>query len=155
MNVDGLSGGKEALIVLVAGIGLALYGGYSLTQQSAALQNAEKVTVTVESTGIEEISGGKRSSIDYKPTTSFSYTYNGESYTSNNIYPSGLTQEFNTEKSARNTISKYKEGQNYTGYVNPETPGKAFLKNESSNKPYFMILIGIGMAAVGLVSRLR
>jgi hypothetical protein len=153
MEIPGLSELTKAILVVIAGIGLAIYGGYSLMQQDSAIQNAEQINVTIESTGIEKVS--QRRGVEYKPTASFSYTYNGDSYNSDNVYPSGIAQEFNSEEDASQVIEDYNTGETVTGYISPGSPGNAFLVDENSNTPYFMILIGIAMAVIGIGSKLQ
>jgi hypothetical protein len=153
MEIPGLSESTRTVLVVIAGIGLAIYGGYSLMQQDSALQNAEQINVTIESTGVDTVS--QRRGVEYKPTASFSYTYNGETYTSDNVYPSGIAQEFNSEDDALQIIEGYNTGETVIGNINPESPENAFLVDESSNTPYFMILIGIAMAVIGIGSKLQ
>ena len=153
MEIPGLSELTKAILVVIAGIGLAIYGGYSLMQQDSAIQNAEQINVTIESTGVETVS--QRRGVEYKPTASFSYTYNGDSYNSDNVYPSGIAQEFNSEEDASQVIEDYNTGETVTGYISPGSPGNAFLVDESSNTPYLMILIGIAMAVIGIGSKLQ
>jgi hypothetical protein len=149
----GLSEATKTVLVVLAGIGFAVYGGYSVMQQSSALQNAEEINVTVESTGVDSVS--MRRGVDHRPTASFNYTYDGESYTSNNVYPSGVGQDFNSEEDASEVIEGYEAGETVTGYINPESPENGFLINESSSSPYFMMLIGLAMAVIGTASKIR
>ena len=153
MDILGFSETTKATLIIIAGIGFAVYGGYNLTQQSAALENAKPVNVTIESTGIEDVS--QRRGVDYRPDVSFSYTFEGEDYTSNNVYPAGVAKDFNTHEDAEDIIQKYNTGEQAEGFINPESPGKAFLKDESSNSPYMMIFIGMAMALISTVSKFR
>ncbi len=153
MGTLGVSETTRTILVVIAGIGFAIYGGYSLMQQDSALENAEQINVTIDSTDINTVS--QRRGVEYKPTASFTYTYNGERYTSDNIYPSGIAQEFNSKEDASNVIEEYNTGETVTGYINPESPGNAFLVDESSNTPYVMIVIGLAMAMIGVGSKLQ
>ncbi|MBC5793560.1 MAG: DUF3592 domain-containing protein [Nanohaloarchaea archaeon] len=153
MDILDLSDSTKTVLILIAGIGLAVYGGYSLMQQNSALQNAEQINVTIESTGVDRVS--QRRGVEYEPKASFNYTYNGESHTSDNLYPSGIAQEFNSEEDASQVIEGYETGETVTGNINPESPGNAFLLDEKSNSPYFMIVIGVLMAVIGIGSKFQ
>lgn len=67
------------------GLAATGYGAYSYTQQASALDSAVEVNVSVTDTGIEEYSG--RRDTDYGPVVTFEYAYEGETYTSSNVYP--------------------------------------------------------------------
>lgn len=149
----GLSKMTRALLVVIGGLGFAIYGGYGIVQQHATMQNTEKINVTLESKSVDTVS--KRRGVQYKPTASFTYSYNGKQYRSDSIYPSGITQQFSTEETAAKLIEGYSRNDTVQAYINPGKPSEAFLVDKASTSPYFMIVIGSLVSVIGLVSWVR
>ena len=151
MEVRGVDGGwKSALFVLI-GVGLIGYGGYSLMEQNSAVKNAEPVNATIQSTGVEEESA--RRGVKFRPTAEFTYSFQGEEYTGGKVYPGPMTQKFRTQREAEEEID-YARGNTVQAFVNPESPGDAFLKKDKSASPIMMLVIGVlisGVAAYSLV----
>jgi hypothetical protein len=144
INFDGPSGTIQIAIALLIGLGTMGYGAYSYTAQSSALSSAEEVDARIISTSIEEHAG--RRGTDYSPQATFNYTYNGKAYSSSKVYPGKLPREFGSREEARAQIAGYDSGDTVWAYVPPDSPGNAFLKHESSNKPF--IVIGFGAVVV-------
>ncbi|MFB6103409.1 MAG: DUF3592 domain-containing protein [Haloplanus sp.] len=140
MEFDGSSGTIRIAIALLVGVATIGYGGYSYSMQSSALDSAEQVTATIVSTSIEKHTS---KGISYSPHATYNYTYEGETDTSSNIYPGTLPREFDSKEKARAELAAYEPGETVTAYVPPDAPGNAFLKHESSNKPF--IVIGFGL----------
>lgn len=129
------------VVMLIAGLATTGYGVYEYQAQNSALENAEEVDVTIISKGVESHSA--RRGVDYRPTVEFSYSYEQQEYTGEKIFPGTSVNDFNTQEAARQQITNYTEGETTTAYVNPENPGNAFLKHQSTNTPYIMTLIGL------------
>lgn len=137
---DGPSGPLQVTLVVLLGLGTLGYGGYSYAAQSTALGSAETVEATVVSTGVE--TNEKRRGTSYTPRATFNYTYDGERYTSTNVYPGKLPREFDSESEARTQLDGYEAGETVDAYVRPDAPGDAYLKHEQSNKP--LLVMGFG-----------
>jgi hypothetical protein len=134
-------------VLIIIGIAISGLGYIDYQSQGDALQNAVNVTGTVTGTEIVTDSGGRRSSPDHSPVISFNYSYNGQSYSSDNTYPPGDTQrELNSRSAAEKIAQNYSTGTTVTAYVNPENPGEAFLKKKRSNDP--VIFMGIGAVVI-------
>ena len=140
-NFNGPSGPLQIALALIVGLGAVGYGGYSYSAQSAALDSTETVEATIVSTSIERLDE-RRGTDDYSPQATFNYTYEGETYTSSNMYPGGVSHEFGTKEDARAQLESYEPGATVTAYVPSESPGNAFLKHESSNKPLYIVGLG-------------
>lgn len=147
-NFNGPSGTLQIALALLVGLGAMGYGAYSYTAQSSALDSAETVEATIVSTSIETVS--QRRGTEYSPQATFNYTYEGETYTSSNVYPGKLAREFGSEEDARAQLEGYEPGDTVTAYVPSDDPGNAFLKHESSNKPFLVIGLG-GVIVLGTV----
>ena len=77
------------------------------------------------------------------PHATFTYTYEGATYTSSKVYPGKLPKDFGTKDAARSEVGEFEPGEAVTAYVPPNSPGNAFLKSESSNKPLFVMGFGV------------
>jgi hypothetical protein len=139
---------------LIVGLGALGYGAYGYSSQSAALDATETVDATVVSTSIERLNE-RRGTDDYSPSATFNYTYEGESYTSSNMYPGGISHEFGTEEDARAQLEGYEPGATVTAYVPSDSPGNAFLEHESSNKPLYIAGLGAILVLGTLLSIVR
>ena len=153
-DFNGPSGPLQVAFALIIGLGAVGYGGYSYSAQSAALDSTETVEATIVSTSIER-HNVRRGTDDYSPQATFNYTYNGEHFTSSNMYPGDVSHEFETEEEARAQLAGYEPGSTVTAYVPTDSPGNAFLKHESSNKPLYIIGLGAVLALGTIVSIIR
>lgn len=145
MEVRGPSSTLGIAVTLLISMGLIGYGGFSYMNQSEALSSSFQVNGTVDSVGVEEVSGGRRGGIEYRPTASYTYSLNGSEYTGSSVYPGNLGKEFETREAAQ---LDFEEGESVTVYVEKGSPENAFLKRESSNGPFFLIGFGVLMTAV-------
>ncbi|WP_262179235.1 DUF3592 domain-containing protein [Haloarcula laminariae] len=140
LSFNGPSGTLQVALAVLLGLGTLGYGGYSYAAQSTALGSSETVEATVISTGVE--STKKQHGTSYTPRVTFNYTYDGERYTSTNVYPGELPREFDSESEARAQLDGYAAGQTVDAYVRPSAPGNAYLKHEQSDKP--LLVMGFG-----------
>jgi hypothetical protein len=152
----GKEGGKGALIsnvvIIMVGIGLIIFGYNTFASQNQALENPVNVSATVTETGIAEESS-RRGGTDYHPQIKYRYSFEGESYTSNNMHPGGQQPDsYNIESEARELVDEYSQGSEINVFVPPEKPGKAFIQPEKTNDPLIFIAIGILFAGMGAYS---
>ncbi|WP_254522278.1 DUF3592 domain-containing protein [Natrinema caseinilyticum] len=148
LDFNGPSGAIQIAIALIIGLGTIGYGAYSYSAQSSALDTAETVDATIVSTSIE--TREERRGTDYTPHVTFNYVYEGETYTASNVYPGKLPREFGSKEDARAELDGYEPGDTVTAYVPPNSPGNAFLKHESSNKPLLVVGFG-GIVVMGTI----
>lgn len=149
-----------AAFIVVVGVGLAGFGWYSLQEEQADLNNAIEHEGEIQSVDIEEDvtrrdrddDGIRETDRDYKPIVTYTYEYEGESYTSESLFP-GPDQTFDSRSEAEDYTAEYEPGQRATVYVNQDEPGSAFLVRESSSLEY-KAMMGIGgvVAVLGLLS---
>ena len=140
---DGKGALISSIIGIVIGLGLIGLGANTYINQNQALQNPANTTATITDTGVDRDSS-RKSGIDYQPEINFEYSFEGNQYTSSNMYPGGQQpQEYDYESEAREVTDKYSEGSEITVYVPPESPGEAFIENEKTNNP--LIFMGIGV----------
>lgn len=139
-----------AVVFVIAGVGLAGYGVTEYQNQQSDIQEAVQVEGTVENTDVDEISGsGTSSNEQYEPVVEYSYTYEGQEYTSESVYP-GLEKQFSSEEKAEEVTGQYSPGQTTTVYVNEENPSRAFLIEETQYfGPLMMVIGGVFFAGAG------
>lgn len=146
-------GNGRILIALVIGLAMVGYGGHMYLNQQSDVQNAVKRTGTVQNTSVEVIE--KEDTASYEPTVEYTYTYEGQEYTSKSVYP-GPDKRFNSRENARAVASQYSTGQEATVYINQEDPSRAFLIEESGANLRTIFLLGIGtLLFLGSVNGLR
>ena len=156
INLNTPSGALTMVALLLGGLVLGGYGVHAQISQSAALDSTDTVNATVTSTSVEEIPGNsRRDGSDYRPQVTFNYTYQGESYSSSNLYPSGITQDSETRDSAESELEGYEPGANVTAYVPTGSPDSAFLNDQRTIKPLLMIGFGALIALLSAVSIIR
>lgn len=153
-NFDGPSGTLQIVIALLIGLGTMGYGVYSYSAQSAAVDSTDTVEATIVSTGIERVDQ-RRGTDDFSPQVTFNYTFEGEQYTASNMYPGGITREFETKEDIRELLEGYEPGATKTAYVPTDAPQNAFLKHQSSNKPLYVIGLSVIMLLGTIVSIFR
>jgi len=139
------------LLLSVAGAG---YGGYDYLQQSEAVRNAVEVDATITEMGVES-DPGRRGSVDYRPTVSFDYSYEGEAYTGSSVFPGSVAPDHDTESAAREVVAEYEAGETVTAYVDPADPGNAFLKNQKTDTPVKLVAIGLVGVIITAVKHVR
>lgn len=143
---------KLSLISITLGVMLLGAAGYMAYSQQQSLSSGVQIEATVESTDITYSSdnGGR-----YTPHVTYSYTYNGTQYTSENIRPGAGTKTSNTRTAAEDRIDQYNIGETTTAYVVRGSPSKSYLKKKSNPLPVMTnplpaIISVLGLAFVGL-----
>ncbi|MFB6179974.1 MAG: DUF3592 domain-containing protein [Halorientalis sp.] len=116
--------------------------------QHKAIDNAVNVTATVTKGHVEEDQMGH--SVHYDAHLTFTYTYEGQSYTSDDIYPGSGQKQFESRSDAEHYVQKM-NGTNVTAHVYPKKPGKAFLYSKAGD-PLTWIALGGVIAFIGLLA---
>jgi hypothetical protein len=143
-----------AAVMLLAGLVTAGFGAYDYLGQSDAVEDAVEVEATVLETEVEEVSK-RRGGADYDPDVRFEYTYDGETYTSERMYPATFTPDHDTREGAEEVLEEYDTGATVTAYVNPGSPGGAFLKDETTKTPLVIAVLGTVMSLIAGASVVR
>jgi hypothetical protein len=146
---------RAGLLALVIGIGVAGFGAVDYLQQGAVVDRAVDVEATIVETEVTTSSTSSSSGADYQPRATFSYEYDGQSYTASGVFPGAVPPSYDTESAAREVLEGYEPGATVTAYVDPESPDSAFLEPRRTNTP--LILMGLGglFAVVGGATILR
>lgn len=143
---------------LVAAILIALAfsaGGWYLYQsEQQVTENAVEVEGVVTTS---EVHNDEPASLkgDYRPSITYEYTYEGETYTSNNICPGSGSACYPTgedRSDVQEFVDQYPEGETVTIHVPEDDPEKAYLVDESSSWLY-LGLVALGPVVTVLVIR--
>ena len=145
---------QGSVFILVVGVAIAGYGGYEYQQQAQTLSDTTTIEATITDAGVETIPQ-RRGRTDYEPTVTFEYQYDGTTYTGNDIRPSSIATDYDTRSAAEDALSEYEVGETVTAYVNPASPGQAFLEDRPSKGPMKFVVVGGVTALVGAASTLR
>lgn len=129
MGDNSLSG---AAMGVVLGILFAAAGGYMIYDQRQAVENADRVEATIVGTDVREASGsdGQDGGTKYYPVVEYRYTYDGQEYTNDNVFP-GSRSRPTGEARAEEIASEYDRGDTVTVHVDPENPSESFLIQET------------------------
>jgi len=143
---------KLSLISITLGIVLLGAAGYMAYSQQQTLSSGVQIETTVES---KEITYSSDNGGRYTPHVTYSYTYNGTQYTSDNIRPGIGTKASNTRAAAEDRIDQYNVGETTTAYVVQGSPSESYLKKKSGPLPIMtnpvpLIIAAVGLALVGL-----
>lgn len=137
-----------AVLFLTGGVLLGGYGFMQYQGQASNIDNAVNITATVSDTNVRTDSS-RRGGIDYQAEISFDYSFEGENYSSDFIYPLDDDREFESEEDAEAFISDYRTGDQIRAYVSPENPGEGFIQKKRSDQPLLFMLIGVMMTLAG------
>jgi hypothetical protein len=148
IDSDRLGPFHAGVLFVMIGVAIAGYGAYDYQQQNQALSDTTTVEATVTDTGIESMSQ-RRGRTDYRPTVTFEYEYDDTTYTGDDIRPASIATEYDTRSAAREALAEYETGETATAYVNPASPGDAFLEDERSDGPVRFAVVGGVLALVG------
>lgn len=142
-------GKAMSIFVLLVGLGILGVGAYSYVTDSAALNNRVEVSAEITDTSVEKAELRGRPS--YVPVVTFQYEFRGRSYTSDRIYPGQSQPQYGDRANAQERISGYAVGQEVTAYLDPDTPGQAFLEDSRSGFATGGILVGAAIVLVGII----
>jgi hypothetical protein len=87
--------------------------------------------------------------IDYYPEVAFEYRYEGTTYTGDSVFPGSISSGYDSRSEARAVVDPYDRGETVTAYVDPDSPGEAFLRKDTSSGP--LLLAGVGAVMFLLV----
>ena len=127
------------LITLILGLGIAGYGGYDYVQQSNAVDDAVAVETTVVDTDTSR-SEGRR--FYYRISVEHTYEYQGSEYTSKRVFPGSTRPMYTLQSDAQRVIDPYEPDTTATAYVDPRSPGRAFLERQTTFAPFKFIGFG-------------
>jgi len=94
-----------------------------------------------------------QSGVEYRPNIRYRYSFDGKTYTSDNVYPTG-GRKFGNAVGAENFVDQYPEGETVTAHVNPSNPDRAFLVANHSWLPILLLLGFGGLITFGAGARL-
>ena len=138
---------RKGVYLLVLAVAFLGAGGYSYVQQGQAVGDAVPVQATVDSAQVERMDS--RRSIDYEPDIEDTYEYQGETYTSEQVFPGPTIRTYSDRSKAESVVRSFEPGTTVRAYVRPSAPGDAFLIRERT--PWPTQALAIGSVLLGLV----
>lgn len=135
-------------IAVIAGFALAGYGFVQYQDQVESVENAVGITATITDTNVRTDSS-RRGGVDYQAEIDFEYSYEGQNYSSDFIYPLDNDREFGQESEAEEYLENYSTGDQINAYVNPDNPDQGFLKAQKSDQPLLFMIIGGFLILIG------
>jgi hypothetical protein len=138
---------RKSVYLLVLAVALVGAGGYGYVQQGQAVDDAVTVQATVDSARVERIDS--RRSIDYEPEIEYTYEYQGEAYTSEQVFPGPTIRTYSDRSSAESVVRSYEPETTVRAYVRPSAPSDAFLIRERT--PWPTRAVAIGSVLLGIV----
>jgi hypothetical protein len=135
------------IILLIIGAIAFFVGFMPVYQHNVAVQENQPVNATVIGTDIEVQESDDDT--DYKPVIRYQYTVEGETYTSNNVWPGQFGRTKGSRGGAQEVISDYeagsdttRDGEQVTAYYNPDNPGDAYLRNDDGWPGVWWVITG-------------
>lgn len=131
---------RKSVYLLVLAVALVGAGGYSYVQQGQAVSDAVTVQATVDNARVERLDAGR--GIDYEPEIEYTYEYQGETYTSEEVFPGPTIRTYSDRSNAQSVVRSYEPGTTVRAYVRPSDPSNAFLIRERTTWPARAVAIG-------------
>ncbi len=138
---------RKSVYLLLLAVALVGFGGYSYVQQTQAVDNAVTVQATVDSAAVERMDS--RRSVEYEPEIEYTYRYEGETYTSDRVFPGPTVRTYSERSNAQSVVRSYEPGTTVQAYVRPSAPGDAFLIRERT--PWPVQALALGGVLLGIV----
>jgi len=145
-----------ALLFLVVGIGVGIFGWLQLGKARASLSWPTADGVIMQSDVRRErrwVKTGKhrREKITYKADVDYIYTVNGQEYSADRISYGG-THSSSSRVTADQITSQYPRGKKVTVSYDPQDPGEAVLEPGVSIGVYGTLAAGVLIALVGVAA---
>lgn len=147
-------------VLLVVGVVATAVTGSLIYDARQAAADVEPVEWTVLRTEVEEHVGTTGRD---RPVVEYEYTYGGETYTNDNVFPGPGDQPDATlgtsGPSAGGVVERYEAGERVTVHVDPNDPSESCLLARGPAEGLYAMVAFFGLfsllAAVGLGRRLR
>jgi|APHM01.1.fsa_nt_gi Protein of unknown function (DUF3592). len=157
LSIDGPKTVKQSLLVLLVSVGVMGYGAVDYVQSTNAVRDSVETEAMITEVSVETVSSGTGSSrtVNFEPVVVFTYSYQGETYTGDDVFPGSVVPNYGTESAARDVIAAYEPETTATVYVDPDNPETAFLKNQTSNRQFVFAGIGLVLTLLSALSAVR
>jgi hypothetical protein len=148
MDKKGLGGLIVVLFLSVVLVGIGLLPTLS---HHIAVQEHQPTTATVQGTDIQitEDDDGDES---YTPKVTYEYTIDGQTYSSDNVFPGQFGRSSGNRGWAEDIVNDYRQGDQVEIQHSPRKLGKAYLRNDDGMPDVWWIgaaYIPVGLAAGG------
>ncbi len=132
VNLKDVAVGLVSMLIALSFIALGGYMFFGYYQQTA---NAQPVDATVTSAEVVQ-SYDADQNVVYRPSITYEYTYNGETYTGDSVYIDD--NQVSSQSRANEIVGEYETGSNVTAYLPPDNPDNAYLIKAGIPWRYFI-----------------
>lgn len=146
-----LSKPATAKLILVIGVALLGWSGYTYTKASASESwpSTRGVVITSMVNKTTKTSGTKTKWV-YEPVLKYEYTVEGVTYTGDKIRFKVISLTYEKEHKAKRSISAYPVGKTVDVFYNPGIPSDAVLKTGVGSSVFIGFFVGIALLVVGM-----
>lgn len=138
-----------AVCLTVLLLGSGGYLAYSTFTQQTQANTAVEATVLSS-----EFDPEGRYDDDFYVFIEYRYSYEGETYTSDNIYPGASSRVIDDEQRAREIIQQYPAGETVTAYVNGDDPTESYLIEADTGGTVLGTAVLLGLGVIALLATL-
>ena len=147
LGISFSSGSIRVVLSLLLGSAILVYGGYMFAVQTPELDSTEQVDATIISTSVDRTSGPNPA---FVPNATYTFTYEGETYTASGMYSGENPREFDTKREARNRLSAIEPGEIETVFIPNNSPHAAYIRQSRGSRPIYLMGIGGIILLLGL-----
>jgi hypothetical protein len=147
-EVSALNGLRVMLVVSLVFVGLGFYELYGALRK---IISAVPIEATVTDHEVRRRRATRSNDHDsFTPLVEFKFMFNGQTVTSNDIYP-GAQTSYGSRAAAQFEISEWPLGSRVTAYVPPHDPPAAFLRKVPSGMSLVALFVPIAMLVASLM----
>lgn len=133
-------------VIAVVGVYLAYAGGERVVTQKRAVRRFVAVDAMVKSSKVGT-RGPEGKDRLYYPVIRYTYSYDGEEYESETVFPGGNYDTSDRER-VKGVLDSYPINESATAYVDPEDPERSYLTEGDLTTAYFFLLGGVVLVLV-------
>jgi len=144
---------RVIVFLLFGGFGLVMLyvGGTQYFRQRRLLVRAQPVKATIvksevfssQSTGTARQVGRHNSTTTHRPDVRFRYQVNGQAHESELLYPNIIAITYASREAAAMVLAPYPVDAEVRAFVDPASPGEAYLIAEAGAGPMVFIIVGL------------
>jgi hypothetical protein len=141
---------KKGIGVVVILVFLGIFGAVgsgTVYEHNRAIQEYEPTEATILETDI--IVDDSDDDTSYEPVVRYEYTVDGETYTSDNVFPGRFTRSKGSRSGATSVTSQYSPGDRVTIQHNPDRPQQSYLRNDGLPDSWWFAIGYAVIAALG------
>lgn len=139
-------------VFLLAGLVWGALGVWNYQKTQNDLGDTVTVKGEIISTDVRKETtkvSDRRYETELHPQVNYTYSYEGQNYTSHSIYP-GNEQSLSEGSRAEEIVYDYGSGDSVTVYVSTDDPSRSFLVTSDNSLAFLLFAVGVGIAGTGI-----